>query len=277
MKWAGEPLPAEAKVSFPGFDFASAIRSVHCLHAKSRVGDQDHRRRRDVHDRHEISDRVVGQLAPERDVHVQRRRGEQQCVAVRRRLRNRVVSDRSAGPGLVLDDDRLPKRLLERVLHGAQHDIGDAAGGPRNDYVYRSVRVMGLCGCDADRCCTCEKHGNYAGQSTHHEPPPDPTGCRILIGRQLGVIPRDQPADDEPGAANIRHRGKVRPAFRTAPRRRIGTPSTLPTLDHRRRDAFDRDVQACRPTTFEATPDRATPIGPDDLTISPYPPNAVVT
>ncbi len=154
---------------------------LHRLHAQSRIGHQDHRRRRDVHDRHEIPDRVVGKLATERDVHVQRRRGEQQCVAVRRRLRNGVVSDRSAGPCLVLDDDWLPERLLERVLHGAQHDIRNAPGRPRNDYVYRSVRIMGLRGCDADRCCTCEKHGNYAGQSTHHEPPPDPTGCRILI------------------------------------------------------------------------------------------------
>src|SRR5437764_31222 len=43
------------------------------------------------------------------------------------------------GAWLVVDDDRLAERLLQRLLHDARHVVGRAAGGVRNDDADRLV------------------------------------------------------------------------------------------------------------------------------------------
>jgi hypothetical protein len=52
----------------------------------------------------------------------------QQCVAVRRRLRDEVVGDARAGAGFVFHDDALPQPTPEEVAEHARQDVVGPTG-----------------------------------------------------------------------------------------------------------------------------------------------------
>src|SRR3954454_16812429 len=60
-------------------------------------------------------------------------------VTVRLRLRERIHRDDTAGPGALLDDERLAEQLLQLGLHQPRDDVGAAARRMREDETDRSV------------------------------------------------------------------------------------------------------------------------------------------
>ena len=86
-------------------------------------------------DRLEVLLAVVGQRLVERDVDRQRAHvGEQQRVAVGRRLRGLVDADRAAGAADILDDELLAERLAHRWHEHAGQRVGRTAGRERHDH-----------------------------------------------------------------------------------------------------------------------------------------------
>ena len=111
-----------------GFALASAISSLTDLR-RNRGRDDEHALRvRDLGDRREILDRVVGHLAQRRVDAVRRDVAEQQRVAVGRGPGDELGADRAVGAGLVLDDHRLLQPLVELLRDDARHGVVAAAG-----------------------------------------------------------------------------------------------------------------------------------------------------
>ena len=69
---------------------------------------------------------------------------EQQRVAVGLGLVGEIGPDIAAGPGLVLDHDRLAPFGLQPLADDARQDVVDAAAGERDDEFDRAGRVGGL-------------------------------------------------------------------------------------------------------------------------------------
>ena len=123
-------IPAEEKLSWPGFSFASAMKSFSVLPGKSggTIATSGTAATRD--DAGEILHRIeldvlvdgAGDRVPVR--------GQHQRVAIRRALGDRRGS-REARP--VFDDHLLLPQLAELVGENASEPVGDAAGGERND------------------------------------------------------------------------------------------------------------------------------------------------
>jgi hypothetical protein len=86
-------------------------------------------------DRLEVLLAVVGQRLVERDVDRERAHvGEQQRVAVGRRLGRLVDADRATGAADILDDELLTERLAHALAQHAGQSIGRPAGGERDDH-----------------------------------------------------------------------------------------------------------------------------------------------
>ena len=64
-----------------------------------------------------------------------------QGVTVRRRLRAGLRAENAGGAAAVLDDERLAELLLQLGAGLAHDDVGDAAGGDRDDHPDRMVRI----------------------------------------------------------------------------------------------------------------------------------------
>ena len=112
--------------------------------------DQHHRLIDRDRDRPKVADRIVVELLRKvlghRD---RRRRGEQQRVAVWRRLRRHRGPDPLTGAGLVLDDQSLAEMLLHRLRRDSRRGVEAGAGADRHDHPDRagsdSLRRPGRC------------------------------------------------------------------------------------------------------------------------------------
>ncbi len=102
---------------------------------RQRRSDHQHERHvRDQRDRHEVLDRIVGQLLVERGVDGQQAaRRHQQRVAVGRALGDRIGGDHGPAAGAVLDHERLAETVGEMLAEPAREDIGAAARRVRHD------------------------------------------------------------------------------------------------------------------------------------------------
>ena len=99
----------------------------------------------DQRDRHEVLDRVVGQLRVQRLVDAVRAdRAHQQGVAVRCRLGHFGGAEVAAGAGLVVDDEGLAEGALQLRRQRAGQQVGGAAGRERHDDAHRLARPGGL-------------------------------------------------------------------------------------------------------------------------------------
>src|SRR5262249_18345313 len=83
--------------------------------------------------RDEILVDVEGNLAIERRVHHDARRGEQDGVAIARRTRGLPHAEIAAGAGDVLDVELFAKFLRQFLRHQPCDDVGDASGRERHD------------------------------------------------------------------------------------------------------------------------------------------------
>ena len=66
--------------------------------------------------------------------------GDEQRLAVGRRLLHDLRGDDAARAGPVVDDHRVAEALRELVGHRARHDVGRAAGAVGNDEAQRFLR-----------------------------------------------------------------------------------------------------------------------------------------
>jgi hypothetical protein len=122
------------------------------LGQRHQLGERVHRQRRghrdDVgHGRKqadggEVTDRVVAQLAEQRQVGAVRRvEADEQGVAVGRRARRGLGADVAAGTALVFDDDGLTELVAQTQGQRARHVVQHAGGRRRHDDAHRLVRV----------------------------------------------------------------------------------------------------------------------------------------
>ena len=97
--------------------------------------------------------RIVGHALEQRDVLGERRGGQQQRVAVRRRARRDLRADVAAGARLVLDHDRLAPALLDLFAQHAREDVGPGPRRERHDDRDGAARLLreGAAGCEGGR------------------------------------------------------------------------------------------------------------------------------
>jgi len=95
-------------------------------------------------DRHEILERIIGQIAVERGIDRDRGRGEQERVAVGRGARRDRHAGIAAAAAAVVDDDGLAEGFLERHRDDARDDIGRPARRERHDQGDRPFGIGGV-------------------------------------------------------------------------------------------------------------------------------------
>jgi hypothetical protein len=119
----------------------------------------------------EVLDRIVGQLGEQ--VGIDHQRGiaaHQQGVAVGRRLGDALDRDVAAGPGDVLDHDRLTPGLGELVAKEPRGDVGRHTGREADDDPDRLLGVVRLRERSARRQPQCQRRDDGADRS-HNRPP----------------------------------------------------------------------------------------------------------
>jgi hypothetical protein len=107
------------------------------------IDQQQMRLRRDDADWRQVTLDVVGHLANMRDDAERSDRGDQQRVAVGRRLRRGRRADEARAAGDIVQDERLAEALRERLAQQARHGIRDAACRRRHDDPHRPRRPAG--------------------------------------------------------------------------------------------------------------------------------------
>jgi hypothetical protein len=101
------------------------------------------RRGAEPRDRREVAQRIVGQLPEGGGIHRQLGGvGHQQHVAVGLRLHHRLGGDDRRRTRPVLDHDRLPPALAERLRHQPRHQVGAAAGRVADQDAHRALGIL---------------------------------------------------------------------------------------------------------------------------------------
>ena len=103
--------------------------------------------RADTRHRREVGHGIIGRILEQRGH--RRVRGvasDQERVAVGLCAGHRASAKRGSGAGLVLDHERLPKRLLQVIGEQPSGHVGDGAGADRHDQRHRPRRPFVLRG-----------------------------------------------------------------------------------------------------------------------------------
>ena len=114
------------------------------LHAARRHVRREHQHVRHHHDqadRLHVLQRVVGELDEVRRDRLRGVRGDEQRMAIGRRLGGDICGDGVRGAGAVLDDERLLQAVGELVGEHARDDVGAAAGRSADHDAHRLGRV----------------------------------------------------------------------------------------------------------------------------------------
>ena len=120
----------------PGDELGEVLR-------RQRVAaDHQHRIGRQLRDRLEIAQQIVGQRVDRAVDHVRAPVADAQRVAVGCRFRDAADADAAGGAGDVFDDDILPERAAHMLGHQAPHHVGRAAGGERHHHGDRPRRII---------------------------------------------------------------------------------------------------------------------------------------
>src|SRR5262249_43989702 len=96
----------------------------------------------DVAERREIGSRIEARRLAQAGRQRQRRAGEQQGVAVGRRVGDHVGAERGAGARAVVDDHRLAKAFRKFLRHRAPDAVESAAGRVGNDERDAARRIV---------------------------------------------------------------------------------------------------------------------------------------
>ena len=139
------PVAERAIVELAGFRLGERDEVLHRSHRRRRRHDHDRRHLAQHEDRGEVLLRIVPHLAVEMRCGGQRAvAGQQQRVAVGRRLRDSVGAERFVAPRTIVDDDRLSPRLRQRLADRAGENVGHGAGRGRNDDLDGAVGILVL-------------------------------------------------------------------------------------------------------------------------------------
>ena len=94
-------------------------------------------------DRSEVFEGIIAEIGLNKRIHGERPvRADQQRITVGLRVRDILGADAAAGPGAVLDHDRLPQRFADLIADNAADDVGIAARGERHDQPDRPSRII---------------------------------------------------------------------------------------------------------------------------------------
>ena len=136
--WLAEPRPPEAKRELARARSRQRDQLGQRPHRQRRMDRQHVGHARAEHDRREVRHEVVGQLAHQRDVDRVRRPGEEQGIAVRRRLGRQRRADVGRAARPVVEDDLLAPDRSDVLGHHARDEIGVGAGGVGHDHPHRA-------------------------------------------------------------------------------------------------------------------------------------------
>ncbi len=110
-------------------------------HAHVRSHREDVGEKADLGHRLEVPDRVVGDLVVEAGIDGERIGRQQQRVAVGAGARDEGEADIAAGAAAVLDHDRLPQRVAQRLLDDARDDVVGSSRRKRHDQRHRPLGI----------------------------------------------------------------------------------------------------------------------------------------
>ena len=174
-----------------------------------------HRRKRD---RNEVLVGIVGQVLVQKLVGGEdRRRGEQDGVAVGGRLFERVDPDDAVGAGPILDDNRLRPGLAQLVRNQARDEVERAARRKRNDEFDRPIGII----LGQARACakTHERNGNR--REDRQEPPPLSFHVQTTPWLPIRPVAQKQEAGRAAAAASRRRRRRSREPCAARPDERV--------------------------------------------------------
>ena len=140
MRDAAAAGRSEVHLAGAGFCQSDQFLEIFCRNA--RVNHEAHRRGVDQRDRLEVFCGVVRKFGQHAGNDRERRRCDQQHVAVGRRFGNDVGTDHGIAAGAVIDDDLLAPDFTELGRENAGDDVGAAAGGKGHDQAYRFARIV---------------------------------------------------------------------------------------------------------------------------------------
>src|SRR5262249_42400802 len=92
-------------------------------------------------DRRDVADKIETELVVERRVDHMRAGDQEERIAIRRCTYDRLGADSAASPRTVVDNEWLPKPLLQPVRHRTCEDVARAAGGKSDDNAHRPRRI----------------------------------------------------------------------------------------------------------------------------------------
>src|SRR5262245_51661809 len=122
----------------PGIAFPERDEIGQRFRGDRRVNADDHRAEHAARHGNEVALGTVRQVRVQAGIDGDRWvRGEEKGVAVGRRSRDRLRADVAAGAGLVVDDERLFKRVAQRLREEAGVKIGSPAGRRGHDEPHR--------------------------------------------------------------------------------------------------------------------------------------------
>ena len=155
-----------------------------------------HRSRRHLLDRSQVPDRIVGHVAIQAHRHHQRVRGDQQGVAIRRRLDDHVGADVATRARAVVDDDRLPPAFRQLLPDCAREDVHAGPRSEGDDDLHRPVRIRLLCALRRGlrRCAAREQSGAGKRDDPLHRSPlhrSRRTSHRFLLCAARTLVNRD--------------------------------------------------------------------------------------
>src|SRR5215831_17163584 len=136
------PVPGEATLYLPGSFLNDVDQGRHRRRWKVWIDLPGIGRCAGLGHRDEILVDVEGNLAIERRVHHDARRGEKDGVAIARRTRGLAHAEIAASAGDVLDVELFAKFLRQFLRHQPCDDVGDASGRERHDDLDRLAGVL---------------------------------------------------------------------------------------------------------------------------------------
>jgi hypothetical protein len=167
--------PERAEIELVGMLLRIGDQLLEILHRHALVQDQHLLRERDVGDRLEILQRIVGQVLVERRIDRDRAARQQaDGGAIGRRRLAGIGRDDGVGAGPALDHEAMRVALLERLAERAHHYVDGAAGRERDQHPDRARRIarLGKARAGNAQACTDRQRGESGLLSKRHRFPP---------------------------------------------------------------------------------------------------------
>ncbi len=128
-----EPTPAVPQLSLPGLALGVGHQLLQRVDGQGGVHGEQQRAVRELGDRHEVLERIVGRLAQMRQDDDAEGGRDDEGVAVGRRLHRGFQAERTGCSAAVLDDELLAEHARQTVREWSHRVVGGAAGTEVDD------------------------------------------------------------------------------------------------------------------------------------------------